>query len=603
MKITILLVILLLLLDNVAAVSIEAYSAEKEVDTPKQIDKINNAIALSRSYILDQQNEDGYWEDDVISSSAPTSEFILLVKYMKLEGYDEKIDLAVDWLLKNQNPDGGWGFSKFNRSFGYTGVHSTLNHTARAILALQLAGISDESTAVKRGEEYINSHGGNQSFNWITKVDYSIFGKISIDQVSGPPIEIVLMPIFYDLDRPTRPALAAYALIQTSEQYKDNELPPSKQVAVEAAKNYILQTQNKDGSWEGSVSETIYAVLALYRTGYSADNQTVRLALNYVVNGQRKDGSFHGFRWSTWNTAHSIIALREANLDKNHPRLVKGAEWLISAQNQDGGWSWDKSLGSATGETANVIKALNNVDLGKNNSLKNESLDKGIKYLLNMQNNDGGWPSFERNNSGDPSIPDYSGYVLQALAESGYDYNSPSVKKGITWLQQTQTKDGTWLGCWFYAYTYGTSQVITALKAVNNSSEEDDVYMKKAIDWLKSHQNPDGGWGEDYLSFLDPKYAGIGNSTIEQTSWTLIALLEAGEEPEDSVIQKGIAFLIEHQNPDGSWSPSYVGYNGFGGIGAADSLYSNTNIQYTLPVIALSKYRERMKFKDSKEFE
>ncbi len=601
MRIANLLIIVLILLDPVAAISIDADFEDTHVPD----EQVNKAIASGRSYILNQQNEDGYWMDDVISSSAPTTEFIILTKYMGQRDYEENISSAVNWLLKNQNEDGGWGFSKFNRSFGYTGVHSTLNHTARAVLALQLAGIDNNSTIIRRGQEYINSHGGIESFNWITKVDYLMFGKISIDKVNGPPIEIILTPTFYDIDRPTRLALAAYAIIQTSEQYPNGGLPPSKKVAIEAAKNYILKTQAKDGSWEGSVSETIYCVLALYKAGYSVDNQTIKLALDYVVNAQREDGSFRGFRWPTWDTTHATFALREAKLNPRHPKLVKAAEWLISIQNQDGGWPSDKYVGSATGETANVIKAFNKVNLRKKNSFKNNCLNKGIEYLFNMQNNDGGWPTFEKNNSRDPSSPDYTSYVLQALAESGYDYNnSLAFQNAAKWLQQTQTENGTWLGSWFYGYTYGTSQVIIALNVIENKkSKEIDLNLKKSIDWFKAHQNSDGGWGEDYLVLTDPKYAGIGNSTIEQTSWILIALLEAGEEPKDPGIQKGIDFLIKHQNSDGSWNSSYVGYNGAGGIGTTDSLYSNTMIQNALPLIALSKYREYIECDDCKESE
>jgi squalene-hopene/tetraprenyl-beta-curcumene cyclase len=49
----------------------------------------------------------------------------------------------------------------------------------------------------------------------------------------------------------------------------------------------------------------------------------------------------------------------------------------------------------------------------------------------------------------------------------------------------------------------------------------------KSLRWLISKQNSDGGFGETTLSYNFPeKYAGVGNSTVTQTAWGLIALIE-----------------------------------------------------------------------------
>ena len=53
--------------------------------------------------------------------------------------------------------------------------------------------------------------------------------------------------------------------------------------------------------------------------------------------------------------------------------------------------------------------------------------------------------------------------------------------------------------------------------------------IRRAVAWLEEHQNPDGGWGEDLRSYDDPSLAGRGASTASQTAWALLALIAAGE--------------------------------------------------------------------------
>lgn len=71
--------------------------------------------------------------------------------------------------------------------------------------------------------------------------------------------------------------------------------------------------------------------------------------------------------------------------------------------------------------------------------------------------------------------------------------------------------------------------MLPALKKVNYNMRE--AWVKKAVSWLQGRQNEDGGFGETTLSYLDAKsYAGVGVSTVSQTSWGLLGLLAVREE-------------------------------------------------------------------------
>ncbi|MGB8700258.1 MAG: prenyltransferase/squalene oxidase repeat-containing protein, partial [Thermosynechococcaceae cyanobacterium] len=114
--------------------------------------------------------------------------------------------------------------------------------------------------------------------------------------------------------------------------------------------------------------------------------------------------------------------------------------------------------------------------------------------------------------------------------------------------------------------------------------------MERGAAWLVSCQNPDGGWGETCQSYNDPRLKGQGPSTPSQTAWALIGLLAAGEATgtyATSAIEGGIAHLLETQKSDGSWEEHYYTGTGFPG-----HFYLRYNLYYQhFPLTALGRYR------------
>ena len=103
-------------------------------------------------------------------------------------------------------------------------------------------------------------------------------------------------------------------------------------------------------------------------------------------------------------------------------------------------------------------------------------------------------------------------------------------------------------------YVYGTWLVLCGLQSIGEDMNQ--PYIRKAVDWLTAHQNEDGGWGETCASYLNPKLRGQGTSTPSQTAWAVMALVEAGA-THSAAAQRGIDFLIRHQQNDGSWQEDH----------------------------------------------
>jgi squalene-hopene/tetraprenyl-beta-curcumene cyclase len=226
-----------------------------------------------------------------------------------------------------------------------------------------------------------------------------------------------------------------------------------------------------------------------------------------------------------------------------------------------------------------------------------EAISRGVNWLAGMQNRDGGWAAFDRdidrelltkvpfadhNAMLDPSCPDITARVLEALGEHGWRADLPAVLRAIRFIERTQDRRGCWPGRWGVNYLYGTWQVLLGLRAVGY--DMDAPLVRRAVAWLESVQ-ANGGWGESCASYDDPSLAGQGEPTASQTAWALLGLMAAGERDSDAV-RTGIDYLERTQRPDGGWDEEP-----FTGTGFPKVFYLKYHL-YSLyfPLMALARY-------------
>ena len=219
-----------------------------------------------------------------------------------------------------------------------------------------------------------------------------------------------------------------------------------------------------------------------------------------------------------------------------------------------------------------------------------------------MQNRDGGWGAFDRDNDRqilcnipfadhnamiDPSTADVTARVLECLGRFGWPADHPVIRKAVGFLTKDQCKDGSWFGRWGVNYVYGTSGVLRALETVSLTAQD---YCARAVAWLRKVQKEDGSFGESLLSYEFASTKGQGNSTPSQTAWGLIGLLAAAD-PNDPAVGRAAAYLVQQQNANGSWSEDDFTGTGFPGVFYLKyHLYKNS-----FPVYALARFRNQGK--------
>jgi len=415
---------------------------------------------------------------------------------------------------------------------------------------------------------------------------------------------------------PKRKSLATWAgRFQAADRlahvYERRPIKPLRRAALRRAENWIVQRQEADGSWGGIQPPWVYSLIALRLQGYKLDHPVMRAALEgltkFTVEDER-GRRIEACQSPVWDTALAITALADAGLSREDPVLRNAARYLLGEEITvkgdwairkpdlaPGGWAFEfeNDLYPDIDDAAEVILAL-----GHTAEPTNGADRRGIAWIEGMQCRDGGWAAFDVDNVQtlcrelpfcdfgeliDPPSADVTAHVLEALGPR--EHSTVAVHEGVAWLLRAQEKDGSWFGRWGANYIYGTGAAIPGLVAAGVSTSNSAI--RHGVTWLEEHQNADGGWGEDLRSYREPAYRGRGASTASQTAWALLALLAAGEN--STALERGIAYLVETQNEDGSWDEPY-----FTGTGFPGDFYINYHLyRLVFPLMALGRYVKR----------
>jgi squalene-hopene/tetraprenyl-beta-curcumene cyclase len=390
---------------------------------------------------------------------------------------------------------------------------------------------------------------------------------------------------------------------------------PLRSVALKAAEKWMLERFELSDGLGAIYPSILNSIIALRCLGYSLDDPQVIRALDEFEKLGIEEGNT--FRMQpcvspVWDTAYALFALGESGAEATDPRMEKAAEWMLKKQNrrkgdwsvkvpnaEPGGWYFEHNneFYPDVDDTAQVLLALNHTET-KDARFQSEAVQRGIDWVLAMQCKKGGWASFDKDNNRmvfqyvpfadhnamlDPATVDITGRVLECLAAHGFTLTDRPVVRAIEFIRKEQESDGSWFGRWGVNYIYGTMCVLRGLEAIGFDDHE--AMVQQATEWLRMMQNSDGGWGETISSYDDVNQKGVGVSTSSQTAWAVLGLMAGGDYRSDSLAH-GIAYLLDHQQPDGGWSE--VPYTGTGFPRVFYLKYHS--YPWYFPLLALAKY-------------
>ncbi len=363
-------------------------------------------------------------------------------------------------------------------------------------------------------------------------------------------------------------------------------LTPLREIAVKRAEEWIKQRMDP-ATTEGLGAifpPMVYVQVAFQALGYERGHPVIRQAEAdleaFAIDEPNPDPRLDHIRLqpcfsAVWDTAIALDALTEAgHTSAKSDRVAAACDWLIDREVRRTG-DWINNLRPAdrnlkpgvdmacwafeyrndwypdVDDTCMVAKALYRAGDRPNSTRNRDAAKRAVRWILAMQNDDGGWAAFDRtthrqwmeaipfadhNAMQDPSCSDITGRVAEALICCGLDRNHPAIQAATAYLVQTQQPEGCWWGRWGVNYLYGTWQAVNGLVFAANGGAGPvlpdatiDAGVRAALDkaraWLLSAQNADGGFGESANSYLDRSLMGAGPSTASQTAWGLITLM------------------------------------------------------------------------------
>jgi len=531
---------------------------------------LDRAARNTVAYLLARRTPEGVWEGRL--SSSPLSTATALIAFAA-NGSDEiLIARGREWLSKTQNADGGWG-------------DTILSISNISTTALCWAALPDGDCA-SRAQDWLRKaagsttpealsaalrqrYGKDRTFSVPILTALTIGGRLGKPddawrQVPQLPFELAACPHqwFQWLRLPVvsyaLPALIAIGLARHRSRPSRNPLAHALRNALTARVLRILfAIQPSSGGFLEATPLTSFVAMSLIAAGLGSLDVASR-CLDFLRRSVRDDGSWPiDTNLSTWLTTLSINALADGDPDvlsiDDREHL---ADWILAQQftrehpythAAPGAWSWTNLPGAVpdADDTAGALLALKNLGLRDGRIL--EAARRGTRWLLDLQNRDGGIPTFCRGWGYlpfDRSGPDLTAHAIRAwtawlpdLENPDHDRVHAAIRSAVNYLQRVQHADGSWTPLWFGSQhapldqnrTFGTARSLLALRDI----EAARAAHSAGVRWLVDAQNPDGGWGG----------AKSVDSSVEETSLALAALSEVPDAALDAPLKSGFEWL------------------------------------------------------------
>lgn len=579
-------------------------------------DRLLAAYRTARAALLAERTPAGHWVGELSASALSTATAVSALSLVG--GHESLVAGGLRWLAEHANADGGWGDT----------VKSVSNISTTMLVraAFRLAGADEPPGAVRwlnerygttplqHAEAVRARYGRDRTFSVPILMNAALAGLVDWTEVPPLPFELACLPqSWYRFARLPVVSYALPALIaigQTIFRHRRPRNPLARLVrrrAIGPSLRVLERMQPSSGGFLEATPLTSFVVMALAscRSGNVAADRVIDRGVAFLVESVRPDGSWPiDSNLSVWVTTLAVNALAAAgDLDV---LTDKGTltQWLLDRQEKvrhpftgaaPGGWGWSHLPGSVpdADDTPGAMLAL--LALGESSPEVQLALKRGLHWLIDLQNRDGGLPTFCRGWGMlpfDRSGCDLTAHFLRALLPPGpvSEYRDPSTvgevaqvirdiasnvlrldklpyrqwavqlscepkSFALNYLADRQEPDGSWLPLWFGNQhapddinpTYGTAKVLAAYRDLNIAGIEP---AQRGVRWLLENQNDDGGWG-----------GGRGTpSSVEETALAVEVLLDLAPAERRADVERGLTWLVARVEAGGLTDPSPIGF-------------------------------------------
>lgn len=590
------------------------------------ISAVEQSLANARQQLLACRGSHRHWEGQLSSSALSTATALFALHLWRQgstladcdDSIGRRITAGLQWLVATQNADGGWGDT----------VLSLSNISTTALCWAALSAAPDDrkcNIACATAESWLASaagglaparlaeairirYGADRTFSVPILTMLALAGwlgpsEIAWRQVPQLPFELAACPHqwFKWLRLPVvsyaLPALIAIGNLRHVQRPTRNPVAwLARRFTQRRALEVLDEIQPASGGFLEATPLTSFVVMSLLGAGLH-EHPVARRGVEFLLQSARDDGSWPiDTNLATWVTTLAIGAL-----GANHESLAQSdramlRQWLLEQQYRQehpythaapGGWAWTDLSGGVpdADDTPSALLALR-ILAGHADVDAIDSATAGVHWLLDLQNSDGGLPTFCRGWGSlpfDRSSADLTAHAIRAW--SAWRESLPAASQaGVDTARQlaarflinTQRLDGAWVPLWFgnqhvadeLNLTYGTSRVLRAGEVYAPSGRDAqrwDCAMQRGVQWLLSSQNPDGGWSgaagtpssiEETALALDALAAHVGHTSGLPTA----ILKRKNGGLLHAAVARGVAWLIDRTSGGTQFPATPIGF-------------------------------------------
>ncbi|SDF09457.1 squalene--hopene cyclase [Pseudonocardia oroxyli] len=540
---------------------------------------LDAAVGFLRSI----QDERGWWQGDLETNVTMDAEDLLMREFLGIRTAEETAE-AARWIRSQQRADGTWAT--------FAGGPGDLSTTIEAWVALRLAGDPADAPHLRRAEEFVREEGGIERSRVFTRIWLALFGLWSWDDLPNMPPELIFLPPWfplnvYDWSCWARQTVVPLTIVATLKPVRP--LP----FGVDALRTGTApEPFAKPWTWAGAFQRLDVGLHAYARKPVGPLRRlAMRRGAEWILARQEADGSWGGIQ-PPW--VYSLIALHLLGYPLDHPAMKAGIagfdRFLVRKETPEGTTRMLEACQSPVWDTCLAVTALLDAGVPADDPdvvraatwLLDEEV-QGVRGDWAVRRPDlpvGGW-AFEFDNDGYPDTDDTAEVVLALRRVAGVPVED-AVARGIAWTVGMQSADGGWGAfdadntrelvtklpfCDFGAVIDPPSADVTAhvVEMLAHSGLTGTEACDRGVRWLLAHQEPDGSW-----------FGRWGTNHVYGTGGVVPALVAAGVSRHDPAIRRAVRWLARMQNPDGGWGEDIRSYEDPAWRGRGESTASQT---------------------------
>jgi squalene-hopene/tetraprenyl-beta-curcumene cyclase len=543
------------------------------------------ALRAAVAYLRDAQDEQGWWKGELATNVTMDAEDLLLREFLGIRQVGETEE-AARWIRSQQRADGTWAT--------FHGGPGELSTTVEAWVALRLAGDPADAEHMTRAAAWILEQGGVERTRVFTRIWLALFGLWSWDELPHMPPEMIFLPKWFPLNVYDWACWARQTVVPLTIVNALRPVRPLPFGIDELRTGATPRAGAPPWTWPGAF-QRLDRVLHRYgrHPVRRLRERAIRRAAAWILDRQEADGGWGGIQ-PPW--VYSLLALHLIGYPLDHPAMragIAGLEgFLIREEIDDGTVRRLEACQSPVWDTALALTAL--LDAGV--PADDEAVVRATDWLVGEEIRvtgdwavrrprlaPGGW-AFEFANDNYPDTDDTAEIVLalRRVAHPEPARVRATVDRGIAWVVGMRSRDGGWGAfdadntrtlptrlpfCDFGAVIDPPSADVTAhvVEMLAAAGLADGQPCRRGVRWLLDHQEADGSW-----------FGRWGANHVYGTGAVVPALVAAGMDPDTAPIRRAVRWLVDHQNEDGGWGEDLRSYVDPSWIGRGTTTASQT---------------------------